>query len=34
VVIEVGDRKGGVATQSFDIRVEFEQEPAPASPAP
>jgi hypothetical protein len=33
VRIEVGDRKGGVATQSFDVRVEFEEVPAPAAPA-
>jgi hypothetical protein len=33
VAIEVGDRKGGVTTQSFDIRVEFEELAAPAAPA-
>jgi hypothetical protein len=33
VTIEVGDRKGGVTTQSFDIRVEFEEVTAPAAPA-
>jgi hypothetical protein len=33
VTIEVGDRKGGVATQSFDVRVEFEEVTVPAAPA-
>jgi hypothetical protein len=33
VTIEVGDRKGGTTAQSFDIRVEFEEVPAPAAPA-
>jgi len=33
VTIEVGDRRGGAATQSFDVRVEFEEETAPAAPA-
>jgi len=33
VTIEVGDRRGGITTQSFDIRVEFEKVPEPAAPA-
>jgi hypothetical protein len=33
VTIEVGDRKGGLTAQSFDIRVEFEEVTTPAAPA-
>jgi hypothetical protein len=33
VTVEVGDRKGGVTAQSFDIRVEFEEVTSPAAPA-
>jgi hypothetical protein len=33
VAIEVGDRKGGISAQSFDIRVQFEEVTTPAAPA-
>lgn len=33
VTIEVSDRRGGVANQSFDVRVVFEEETVPAAPA-
>ena len=35
VVVEVDDNAGGVATQAFDLEIEFvdaEAKPAPASP--
>jgi len=34
VVIEVGDRNGGTGTQAFEVTVAFEQNAAPAAPAP
>lgn len=33
VTIEVDDRMGGVSTQSFDVRVEFEEAPSAEPPA-